>query len=183
MAYESTTHVLSKLDTEFRIKVNELLRIAEQEQLELSVYCGLRTCAEQAKLFRSTRGGDEISQKKQSLKDRGFGFLADVLDSVGPTPGKMGAHVTKAGPGESWHQYGMAVDCVPLFCGKAMWEDSFDGWKTYGQIARHVGLTWAGDWTSFREFPHIQMSVTSSPLTELRTPALVACRLREVGSL
>ena len=55
-----------------------------------------------------------------------------------------GRKVTNAPPGSSAHNFGLALDAVPL-------------WNRYGTCARLAGLEWAGDWTRFREFPHVQM--------------------------
>ena len=174
---------IDSLVPEFRIKVNELVRICSQEGVEMLVYCGLRTCEEQAKLYRQSRKRKDIDQKAQSFRDRGFDFLADTLYDVGPQPGTLGKHVTKAGPGESWHQYALAADSVPLIGGKAMWSNDDPGWDIYGAVARHLDITWAGDWPSFREMPHIQLYKTSSPLTQFREPDTIKTMLVEAKSL
>ena len=175
--------VLLNLTVEFRLKVNELVRICSSEGVEIHPYCGLRTCAEQAKLFRKTRSRKDIEQKMQSLRDRGLPELAAVLELVGPQEGILGQHVTKAGPGESWHQYGRAVDCVPLVGGKAMWSDAAPEWKIYGIVANQLGLTWAGDWVSFKEFPHVQQWPSNSPIQYLGRADLVLAQLREIKSV
>ena len=71
-------------------------------------------------------------------------------------PGKI---VTKAKPGQSMHNYGLAFDVVPLRYGKPVWGTTgADGelWNRIGQIGESVGLEWAGRWQRFREFPHFQ---------------------------
>jgi peptidoglycan LD-endopeptidase CwlK len=168
---------------EMRIPMHELLRVGQQEGIEILCYCGMRTCVEQAMLFRQSRSRAEIDKKKQSLTDRGYPFLSEVLDFVGPQKGTLGKHVTKAGPGESWHQYGLAADCVPLIAGKAMWEVSHPHWRIYGEIAMHLGLTWAGSWTSFKEMPHVQKPITSNPLNTYKDPAGVRQILERAKSL
>lgn len=67
-------------------------------------------------------------------------------------PGKI---VTNAKAGQSWHNYRLAFDVVPIVNGKAMWND-LRTFKRLGQIGKSVGLEWAGDWVSFREYPHFQ---------------------------
>lgn len=173
---------LLTLTPEFRIKVNEVIRLCASEGVELHPYCGLRTCTDQAKLFRQSRSAKDIEQKAQSLRDRGFSELADILNSVGPQKGELGKHVTRAGPGESWHQYGVAVDCVPLVGGKALWGSDAKEWQIYGVSCRHVGLTWAGDWTSFKEFPHSQLHQLNNPLSFFRSPQLAIAGLKEAGA-
>lgn len=171
------------LNDDFRLRVRETLRVCQQDSLPVLVYCTLRTCSEQARLYRRTRTLQEINRKIQSLRDRGFPFLADSLEAVGPQAGPLGEHVTKAGPGESWHQYGLAADCVPLRDGKPTWRDEDPEWKVFGASAKIAGLYWAGDWQSFRESPHIQMFPTASPLSHYRDPSGVLAILRDAGTL
>lgn len=67
-------------------------------------------------------------------------------------PGKV---VTNARAGQSWHNYKLAFDVVPIVGGKAMWND-LRTFKRLGEIGKSVGLEWAGDWKSFKEYPHFQ---------------------------
>ena len=71
-------------------------------------------------------------------------------------PGKI---VTKAKPGQSWHNWKVAVDVVPLRNGKPVWgttgADS-ELWEKVGEIGESVGLEWAGRWKTFKEFAHFQ---------------------------
>ena len=164
---------LETLSPEMKMRMNEVVRICAQEGVEILVYCGLRTMEEQAKLYRQSRGSGEINHKRQSYIDRDLPFLAEVLDSIGPQAGELGKHVTKAGPGESWHQYRQAADCVPLIGGKAIWDDTHPAWEIYGFAARYCGLTWAGDWKSFREMPHVQLQQTSNPITSYKLPEAI----------
>ena len=157
-----------------RIRARELKRICrETENVDILIYCGERTCDEQAKLFRQSRTTAEIRSRQQSLRDRGFDFLADNIDSVGPQRGTLGHHVTKAGPGESWHQYRLAFDGVPRVGGKLMWEKEHPHWEIYGEVAMLLGLTWAGNWKNFVEFPHCQLHTASNPLNYYKTPTAV----------
>ncbi len=67
-------------------------------------------------------------------------------------PGKI---VTKARPGQSYHNYRLAFDFVPIVNGKA----DYKNLKTFercGEIAEQVGLTWAGRWKTFKEYAHCQ---------------------------
>ena len=135
----------------------------EAAGFDLLIYSTLRPLEEQAKLFRQSRSKAEIDLKCTKFRVRGFDFLADVIQSVGPC---YGNHVTNAAPGESWHNYGEAWDAVPLVGGKPVWS-YFDGkemWNAYGEAVRQVGMHWAGDWTRFREYPHAQLQVGSNPL-------------------
>lgn len=68
-----------------------------------------------------------------------------------------GPRVTNAKPGSSAHNYGLAMDVVPLRAGKAIWDAKAPEWQVYGEEVRKAGLEWAGDWSRFREYPHCQM--------------------------
>lgn len=66
-----------------------------------------------------------------------------------------GPIVTNAKPGQSWHNWRVAFDFVPIVNGKAQWNDA----KTFqhcGEIAERLGLEWAGRWKKFRELAHCQ---------------------------
>ena len=80
--------------------------------------------------------------------------MQDVLYAQGRTT--KGKIVTNARAGESWHNYGMAYDCVPLRGGKPVWDTSDPIWAKVGTLGEAAGLEWAGRWRKFREFPHFQ---------------------------
>ncbi|MDD2765279.1 MAG: M15 family metallopeptidase [Opitutaceae bacterium] len=72
-----------------------------------------------------------------------------------------GARVTNAKAGESWHNWRVAFDVVPLRSGKPVWGTSgSDGelWEQLGRIGEACGLEWAGRWRSFRELAHFQFT-------------------------
>lgn len=68
---------------------------------------------------------------------------------------KPGAIVTNAKAGQSFHNWRVAFDFVPLLYGKPAWNDTALFTKC-GELAESVGLEWAGRWTKFRELPHCQ---------------------------
>ncbi len=154
-------------------EVREKAQIVQQACQEaggfdILIYCTLRPLEEQARLYRQSRSRREINRKKLKLQNRGFDFLAEILENVGPCYGR---HVTNAGPGESWHNYGQAWDAVPLIGGKPAWNylEARDYWDAYGEAVRQAGMQWAGDWTRFREYPHAQLKPGGNPL-KTQTP-------------
>ena len=57
--------------------------------------------------------------------------------------------VTNARAGQSWHNWRVAFDVVPMRNGKPVWGTSGkDGelWQSIGAIGQACGLEWAGDW-------------------------------------
>ena len=78
----------------------------------------------------------------------------DALYAQGRTA--AGRKVTNARAGQSFHNYRVAFDFVPIINGKAQWND-LDRIKLCGSIAKQCGLEWAGDWTgSLKELLHCQ---------------------------
>lgn len=72
-----------------------------------------------------------------------------------------GAIVTNARPGQSLHNYGMALDLVPQqLIDTANWSPESDLWQTVGALASEFGLEWGGNWTGFVDRPHVQMGGT-----------------------
>ena len=65
--------------------------------------------------------------------------------------------VTNARAGQSYHNYRVAFDVVPTIAGKAIWND-IGTWQTIGKIGVGLGLEWAGNWKTFKEFPHFQFT-------------------------
>jgi peptidoglycan L-alanyl-D-glutamate endopeptidase CwlK len=86
---------------------------------------------------------------------------------------KPGRIVTDAKGGDSFHNYRVAFDVVPLRYGKLVWgtrgngldndptdddKDDLELWQRVGAIGEKCGLEWAGRWKKFKEFPHFQFT-------------------------
>ena len=82
----------------------------------------------------------------------------DALYAQGRTA--PGAKVTNAKGGQSFHNYRLAYDVVPLRNGKPVWGTSKPEdaalWKKVGELGVAAGLEWAGHWKTLKEFPHFQ---------------------------
>ncbi|ALN55786.1 L-alanyl-D-glutamate peptidase [Lysobacter enzymogenes] len=67
---------------------------------------------------------------------------------------------TRAGAGQSCHQYGLAVDSAPIRNGKLQWDmnDPWtrDAYHLYGQLAQEAGLEWGGSWRSIKDYVHLE---------------------------
>lgn len=77
----------------------------------------------------------------------------DALYAQGRTV--AGKKVTNAKGGDSFHQYRVAFDFVPVKGGKAIWDDD-KLWAECGALAKYVGLEWGGYWDGFKDKPHCQ---------------------------
>jgi peptidoglycan L-alanyl-D-glutamate endopeptidase CwlK len=80
---------------------------------------------------------------------------------------KKGNIVTNAKGGSSYHNYGLAIDFALLLPdGKSIsWDTSRDGnndktadWQQVAQEAKKLGFEWGGDWTSFKDYSHLEMT-------------------------
>nr|WP_229522521.1 M15 family metallopeptidase [Paenibacillus monticola] len=80
---------------------------------------------------------------------------------------KPGSIVTNARGGESYHNYGLAVDFALLLPdGKSVsWDMNRDGnrdhtadWQEVVCQGKALGLEWGGDWTSFKDYSHFQLT-------------------------
>jgi peptidoglycan L-alanyl-D-glutamate endopeptidase CwlK len=81
----------------------------------------------------------------------------DALYAQGRTaPGKI---VTYAQGGQSWHQYGVALDFVPMLNGIPQWNTSYPAWAITINLAKQWGLTSGADWPSPKtDIPHLQFT-------------------------
>jgi len=69
-----------------------------------------------------------------------------------------GAIVTNARPGQSAHNWGFAIDVVPIVNGKADWNGRDLVWQEIGKIGQSCGLEWYGaPGAKFPELPHFQL--------------------------
>ena len=67
-------------------------------------------------------------------------------------PGKK---VTNAKAGQSFHNWKVAFDFVPVVNGKPVW-DNDELITKCGEIGENIGLEWAGRWKTFKEKLHLQ---------------------------
>ncbi|MBX2898688.1 MAG: M15 family metallopeptidase [Cyclobacteriaceae bacterium] len=67
----------------------------------------------------------------------------------------MGKKYTRSGGGKSKHQYGLAVDVVPVLDSVAQWHDT-RLWKKIGTVGEQLGLRWGGRWRSLYDPGHFE---------------------------
>ena len=87
----------------------------------------------------------------------------DKLYAQGRTT--SGSIVTNARGGYSNHNFGTAFDVVQIINGKADYDNA--DWDKIGQIGKSIGFKWGGDWQSFIDKPHFEMTFGNS-LAEMR---------------
>jgi len=149
---------LDDLQSEVRNTAREHLLKCNDQGVGVLVYCTYRAPDEQARLFWQGREPEQVERRAKRLERFGCHGLAELLRSAGP---QNGPKVTFAGPGESYHQYGIAYDCVPVLDGKLVWSvagSAGEVWDAVGAAGIVSGLEWAGTWRRFREYPHFQLA-------------------------
>jgi len=130
---------LSLLHPELAKRARVHLAACRMAGLNVCVFEGLRTMETQASYYAKGRDA-----------------AGNVVD-----PKKV---VTKAKPGQSLHQYALAYD-VAFDADAAKpgvqwtWAPPPAKWAQVGALGKQCGLEWAGDWKSFPETPHFQMSL------------------------
>ena len=91
----------------------------------------------------------QVTSTYRSIEDQ------DKLYAQGRTaPGNI---VTNAKGGQSFHNWRVAYDVVPIVNGKAAW-DQEALFYAIGEFGKQCGLEWGGDWTSFKDLPHFQLT-------------------------
>lgn len=141
-----TIENLGSLNKRALAKFEPFLTEAEElmatQGVKVEVISGLRSWAAQAALYASGR----------------------------TKPGKI---VTKARPGSSWHNYGLAIDLGLFQAGNGLYLDEGKPaladvfYQQIGKVAAKHGIEWAGNWKSFTETPHFQVTFGKT-LSELR---------------
>lgn len=85
----------------------------------------------------------------------------DALYAMGRTePGKI---VTNCPGGKSYHNFGLAVDCVPSSQDPTKpfapdWNESHPVWKRMIEVAESMDLDCGATWRTFKDFPHFQFT-------------------------
>ncbi len=139
-----TSRKIDDLKTPAKIRAFKFLSEAKQRGIDVLVTCTLRDKEAQDAIFAEGRSREELDRAG--------------LFHVEPRPGPIR---TNAKGGESFHQYGVALDVVPLRAGKPVWGDVAAQdralWRELGEIGEACGLEWAGRWQGrLREMAHFQ---------------------------
>jgi D-alanyl-D-alanine dipeptidase len=121
---------LAKVHPILAARVRAMMELLAQGGTEIMITQGLRTWEEQDALYAKGRTAPPIGKK----------YI-----------------VTKAKGGQSYHNFGLAVDIVVLDAlRKADWDVKHPGWAAAGTAGQSVGLEWGGAWKGFKDIPHFQ---------------------------
>lgn len=102
--------------------------------------------------------------------------------------------VTKAGPGQSYHNYGLALDFVLIHTnGKASYSlsedldaDGIADWREVAEAFKAQGFSWGGEWNTFKDNPHVEKipaEIASEARARKIRPWKVLLERREAGKL
>ncbi len=88
----------------------------------------------------------------------------------------MGKKYTSSGAGRSKHQYGLAIDIVPIVDSVAVW-DNVLLWKKVGTTGEKLGLRWGGRWRKPYDPGHFEWTagLTSTHLGAGIFPSVPSC--------
>lgn len=164
-----STSRLSGLHPAVKAATEYLIERCHARGVPILITQGLRTKAEQNALFAKGRTQAQLN--------------AVGLSHVKAQPDE--SKVTNAIGGTSYHNYGLAVDFALLLPNgsTASWDMKRDGnndktadWLEVVQEAKNLGFDWGGDFISFKDYPHFQMSfgLSISQLKSGREPAQAA---------
>ncbi len=114
----------------------------------------------QAQLWCQSRSAPTIAAEASKLRAAGAPWLASLLQA----PPKAGPLLTNALPGQSWHQWGEAVDCyVTGSQNEAIWDAKHPGYRVYAEEAVKLGLDAGANWKTMKDTVHVQLRQQASP--------------------
>lgn len=116
----------------------EMVECAYSEGITVQISAGYRSLEEQANLYGQGR--------VYSYKGKNYSNLAKTI-------------VTNAKPGQSYHNYGLAIDffIVSEDGRRAIWTVN-EKWQRVAAIGKSLGFKWGGDWSSSKDYPHLEMT-------------------------
>lgn len=124
----------------------EMIKRAYKEGIYVQISAGNRTYAQQNALYAQGR----------------------------TKPGKI---VTNARAGYSNHNFGLAIDYFLVSSdGKnSIWTVN-KNWRRVAAIGKSLGFSWGGDWRTFKDYPHLEMTggLSTSQLRAGKRPRLVS---------
>src|SRR4051794_36330796 len=141
---------LNELIPEFRANVTRGLAALAGEGLPFKPYFTLRDPVKQAGFWRQSRSKAVVDDKLQELTGLGCDFIVACFEKAGS---QNGPRVTGALPGESWHQWGEAVDCfLEDAAGNAIWESP--KYARFGTVGDSNGMWWGGHFNDNDHWQH-----------------------------
>src|SRR4051812_25246884 len=149
---------LADVHPELGKRVRSMITALEVEGILLRVTEGLRPWSRQADYYAKGRTVMSDIPCVHAHAQRAPGTCAEH---------PLGATVTNAQPGHSWHQFGLAVDVVPddqsVGGFQADWNTDHPVWKKVIAVGEAAGLESGSEWRTRPDWPHFQL--TSIPIS------------------
>jgi len=139
----------TKLHPILQYKIEQLIKLCEQNGLKIGIGECTRTVQEQNNLYAQgrTKPGNKVTNAKGS--DYG-----------------------------SMHQWGVAFDFYRND-GKGAYNESGDFFGHVGRIGKSIGLEWGGAWTSIKDKPHFQLPYWCSTPKQLKAKYVIPERFAD----
>ncbi|MCD5324799.1 MULTISPECIES: peptidoglycan-binding protein [Pontibacillus] len=120
-------------------KALELVRQAYAEGINVQISSGFRSFEDQAYQYGKGRS---------NYRYNGVDYSKPGMSIV-----------SHAKPGQSVHNYGLAIDYfLTTWDGsEATWSVN-DNWCRVAEIGKSMGFSWGGDWSSFKDYPHLELT-------------------------
>ena len=135
---------IAKIDPRIQQRVADFINAAQKHGIKLRVAQGFRSFHAQNNLYAKGRTRAQLDAKG--------------LQHIKARPNEM--RVTNAIGGHSGHNWGLAIDVVPIVNGQADWDGP---WHKIASIGKKAGLKWGGDWQSFVDKPHFYVNLQKNP--------------------
>ena len=149
------------LSVEFQKKLDQLIKESSKAGRDVRFAATLRGPAMQARLWCRSRCVEEVQNAKQLM-----GYTAPKLASLlSEEFCGLGPPATCNLPGQSWHQWGQAVDIYVVVGGVAVWEGSIA--KSVAQLAQKIGMFhsyFQRAWWMQKRHWHVQLRPQETPL-------------------
>ena len=144
----------------------ELIKRCYAEGIRVQLSSGYRSFEDQARIYGQGRAVYRYKGKNYGNRDMNV--------------------VSNAEPGQSIHNYGLAIDyfLVSEDGNQSIWSVNAD-WKRVADIAKSMGFEWGGDWSSFRDYPHLQYTkgLSLGQIAKGMRPAFPKLNVTEVASI
>ena len=134
---------LANIHPKLAEKIRTLAEMLSLESIEIRVTQAFRTWVQQHALWLQGRAPLEIVNECR---------LNCGMEII---PLSQNHRVTRADSGQSWHNYGLAVDVAPFRDGAPIWDDQDPSWKRIIAVGESLGLRSGISW---RDEPHLELT-------------------------
>jgi hypothetical protein len=147
---------VNDLMPDVRDLADKFVEEAKKQGINVKITNTLRGGGEQHRLFSIGRNQEQLAETRD---DRMFRQAIEEYEH-GKITMPHGA-VTNADAGDSFHNYSLAFDFVPIVDGKISYDITSKAGKArfqkLGSIGKSIGLEWGGDWKN-PDYPHMQLT-------------------------